>query len=57
MAHNSQKQTHARPFKLSFEFFPPKSADMEAQLWETVDDLAGWEPEFVSVTYLSLIHI
>lgn len=51
MAQNSQKQPQARPFKLSFEFFPPKSTDMETQLWETVDDLAGWEPEFVSVTY------
>ncbi|MDQ0454770.1 methylenetetrahydrofolate reductase (NADPH) [Rhizobium paknamense] len=24
---------------------------MESQLWATVDDLAGWSPEFVSVTY------
>jgi methylenetetrahydrofolate reductase (NADPH) len=51
MADNSQKKVQAHPFKLSFEFFPPKSEDMEAQLWETVDDLAAWEPEFVSVTY------
>lgn len=51
MADNLQTQALKRPFKLSFEFFPPKSEDMEAQLWETVDDLAGWEPEFVSVTY------
>jgi methylenetetrahydrofolate reductase (NADPH) len=37
--------------KISFEFFPPKSADMEAQLWSTVDDLKAWQPDFVSVTY------
>ncbi len=37
--------------KLSFEYFPPKTPEMESQLWETVEHLAGWEPEFVSVTY------
>lgn len=36
---------------VSFEFFPPKTPEMENQLWETVDDLAGWAPSFVSVTY------
>lgn len=37
--------------RLSFEFFPPKSADMEGQLWETVAELGAWNPDFVSVTY------
>lgn len=37
--------------KISFEFFPPKSPDMEGQLWEAVADLEGWSPDFVSVTY------
>lgn len=37
--------------RLSFEFFPPKNADMETQLWETVEDLTLWNPDFVSVTY------
>jgi methylenetetrahydrofolate reductase (NADPH) len=37
--------------KISFEFFPPKSPDMEAQLWSTVEDLKAWSPDFVSVTY------
>lgn len=37
--------------KISFEFFPPKSPDMEDQLWSTVEDLKAWSPEFVSVTY------
>lgn len=41
----------ARDIRLSFEFFPPKNADMDAQLWETVADLKDWNPEFVSVTY------
>ncbi|WP_105382566.1 methylenetetrahydrofolate reductase [NAD(P)H] [Neorhizobium alkalisoli] len=39
------------PFSVSFEFFPPKSDEMEAQLWEAVEQLAGWAPEFVSMTY------
>ncbi|CDN48375.1 methylenetetrahydrofolate reductase [NAD(P)H] [Neorhizobium galegae] len=38
-------------FSVSFEFFPPKSDEMEGQLWDTVDELALWDPRFVSVTY------
>jgi methylenetetrahydrofolate reductase (NADPH) len=37
--------------KISFEFFPPKNAEMETQLWNTVEDLKRWHPNFVSVTY------
>jgi methylenetetrahydrofolate reductase (NADPH) len=44
------KTTNQR-LKISFEFFPPKSEEMEAQLWETVERLALWQPEFVTVTY------
>ncbi|WP_337267007.1 methylenetetrahydrofolate reductase [NAD(P)H] [Oryzifoliimicrobium ureilyticus] len=36
---------------ISFEFFPPKSEDMDAQLWTAVDKLQEWDPDFVSVTY------
>ena len=36
---------------VSFEFFPPKDDEGEAQLWRTIDDLAPLEPTFVSVTY------
>ncbi|MFD1746998.1 methylenetetrahydrofolate reductase [NAD(P)H] [Rhizobium helianthi] len=39
------------PFRISFEFFPPKSAEMEEQLWQTVDELGLYQPDFVSVTY------
>jgi methylenetetrahydrofolate reductase (NADPH) len=40
-----------RDIRISFEFFPPKSEEMEAQLWETVPELAAWQPDFVTVTY------
>lgn len=36
---------------LSFEFFPPRSAEEEQRLWLTVDDLSGLRPDFVSITY------
>ncbi len=35
----------------SFEFFPPKDADGEAQLWKAIRDLEPYRPTFVSVTY------
>ncbi|MCO5730319.1 methylenetetrahydrofolate reductase [NAD(P)H] [Rhizobium sp. SSA_523] len=38
-------------FRISFEFFPPKSAEMEGQLWETAQELKRYNPDFVSVTY------
>ena len=36
---------------VSFEFFPPKTAAMETQLWNAVERLAPLRPTFVSVTY------
>jgi methylenetetrahydrofolate reductase (NADPH) len=36
---------------ISFEFFPPKTAALEAQLWSCVERLATLRPNFVSVTY------
>jgi methylenetetrahydrofolate reductase (NADPH) len=35
----------------SFEFFPPKDAAGEAQLWDAIRALEPYEPTFVSVTY------
>jgi methylenetetrahydrofolate reductase (NADH) len=37
--------------KISFEFFPPKTAEMEKSLWDTINRLAPLSPNFVSVTY------
>src|SRR5271167_1856136 len=37
--------------KISFEFFPPKTEEMERSLWETITRLAPLAPNFVSVTY------
>jgi methylenetetrahydrofolate reductase (NADPH) len=37
--------------RISFEFFPPKTAEMEKSLWETINRLAPLSPNFVSVTY------
>jgi methylenetetrahydrofolate reductase (NADPH) len=37
--------------KISFEFFPPKTEEMERTLWDTIKRLAPLEPSFVSVTY------
>ncbi len=36
---------------VSFEFFPPKTPEMEARLWQTVKRLEPLGPRFVSVTY------
>lgn len=35
----------------SFEFFPPKDAAGEAQLWRAITELEPYRPTFVSVTY------
>lgn len=35
----------------SFEFFPPKDAEGERVLWESIRDLEALRPTFVSVTY------
>ena len=40
-----------KPVRVSFEFFPPKTPDMEATLWEAINRLAPLQPNFVSVTY------
>jgi methylenetetrahydrofolate reductase (NADPH) len=41
----------AQPVTVSFEFFPPKTPEMETQLWNAIHRLAPLQPSFVSVTY------
>ena len=41
----------ARDIRASFEFFPPKTEEMEKTLWESITRLAPLKPHFVSVTY------
>lgn len=36
---------------VSFEFFPPRTEEMETQLWRSIARLAPLRPSFVSVTY------
>lgn len=44
----------AREHTISFEFFPPKTAEMEEHLRRALADLAPLRPSFVSVTYGAL---
>jgi len=39
------------PISVSFEFFPPADAAAEAALWQTVERLQPFAPQYVSVTY------
>src|SRR6478752_5110189 len=48
--HSDGPHAPRRP-KISFEFFPPKTEEMERNLWETIKRLATLSPNFVSVTY------
>ncbi|MET0744929.1 MAG: methylenetetrahydrofolate reductase [NAD(P)H] [Microvirga sp.] len=48
--YRASRQGHS-PIKVSFEFFPPKTAEMEATLWSSIERLAPLSPQFVSVTY------
>lgn len=36
---------------VSFEFFPPRTEEMELTLWKSIDRLKTLKPKFVSVTY------
>ena len=44
----SRAGTHVR---VSFEFFPPRNAEMEANFWDAATRLEPLNPAFVSVTY------
>jgi 5,10-methylenetetrahydrofolate reductase len=45
------KEVRPVSFEVSFEFFPPADAEMEATLWKSIERLAPLAPHFVSVTY------
>lgn len=47
----SRRSDIGQTTRVSFEFFPPKTEEMEQRLWETVTRLAPLKPKFVSVTY------
>lgn len=47
----TSRSPNALPLRVSFEFFPPKNAEMEATLWASIQRLAPLTPSFVSVTY------
>lgn len=47
----ASRETGRAPVTVSFEFFPPKTEEMEKTLWASIGRLAPLEPEFVSVTY------
>ncbi|MCS0493685.1 methylenetetrahydrofolate reductase [NAD(P)H] [Ancylobacter sp. MQZ15Z-1] len=45
------RRAGGRPISVSFEFFPPKTPEMEATLWNSITRLEPLAPKFVSVTY------
>src|SRR3954451_20590014 len=50
-AHTDGQDGYLKRPAISFEFFPPKTEDMERNLWDTINRLAPLDPKFVSVTY------
>jgi len=46
-----QQTSLADRIRVSFEFFPPRTEEMEATLWDSIKKLAPLSPHFVSVTY------
>src|SRR5262252_1926830 len=44
-------QSGGRRINVSFEFFPPKTEEMDKTLWDSITRLAPLKPNFVSVTY------
>lgn len=49
--HSLRRSRANADIRVSFEFFPPKTPEMEQALWSSIERLAPFEPNFVSVTY------
>ena len=47
----NQSVSELRNINVSFEFFPPRTEQMEKTLWKSVERLAPLKPKFMSVTY------
>jgi methylenetetrahydrofolate reductase (NADPH) len=47
----ASRNVGAPRIRVSFEFFPPKTEEMERTLWDSIERLAPLRPNFVSVTY------
>lgn len=47
----NQSLSELRDIDVSFEFFPPKTPEMENTLWKSVERLAPLKPSYMSVTY------
>lgn len=47
----NQSVADIQGIRVSFEFFPPKTAQMEQTLWHSVQRLAPLGPSYMSVTY------
>lgn len=50
-SHHRASRDGYRPIRVSIEFFPPKTEEMEKILWSSIERLAPLQPKFVSVTY------
>ena len=44
-------ESGSRAPRVSFEFFPPNTPEMETKLWQTIKRIEPLAPRFVSVTY------
>jgi methylenetetrahydrofolate reductase (NADPH) len=47
----NQSLSEINGINVSFEFFPPKTPEMEQTLWKSVQRLAPLKPSYMSVTY------
>lgn len=51
LARRSHRAPEDSGLRVSFEFFPPKTAKAATRLWDTLSVLEPLQPDFVSVTY------